>query len=53
MVLATTQLVGHGLEGEHLVRIKLHFDDGVLRLRDEFDWDLANPLNTYSSSIPA
>ena len=32
-----------------MVRIKLQFDDGVLRLRDEFDWDLANPLNTYDS----
>ena len=30
-----------------MVRIKLQFDDGVLRLRDEFDWDLANPLNMY------
>ncbi len=46
--LAATTASGHGLRGEHVVHIRLNYKDSWVRFKDEFDWDLANPANSYT-----
>ncbi len=43
--------LGYGLAGEYVVRIHLDYTDRFIQLRDEFDWDLACPLNLYPSYV--